>query len=126
MDAPLQRGSVVLRGKSYGTVWDVRGGELVLHPISLPGRARSCDVLLEFGELIAANIAMPEAVIRVGQPMLVAAEGQAPVGVLPGAVCCRVTLAAIRAMRDAHVDETWSAERRHRDAVRGNRPVRLV
>ena len=126
MTASIQRGAVVLRAERYGVVRDLRGGCLVIFPIDEGGERRAHDVELSFAELVAAGVALPRAVIRVGAPMLVACDGQATVGELAGNAVCRVSLAAIRAGRDALTDAIWSAERRHREAALSNRPVRMV
>ena len=127
MTAPLQRGSIVLHRGRYGVVWLVLDAGLVLHPIAKPPRRRDAhDVTMSFAELLGANVALPEAVIRCGQPVEVDASEQEHVGQIAGTLLCRVVMAAIRAHSDAVTAERWACERRHRHEAQSARPVKMV
>lgn len=122
--SPFARGCVVSRGGQFGVVWADRGLSLDLLTVLQPEHRHLNDVLLELGDLIAMAAPIAHAVIR-PTVRTVRAEGQEPVGTVPGAVMCRVVVSMVREAANAAIAERWAGDRGHRREAK-TRPVNLV
>ena len=125
MSDPLQRGSVVLRGRRLSVVWDVRGDELVLLPVIVPTRFFRHDVILSLADLVALGGARASSVIRPVRQAAVPLAGHDLVGAVPGGTMCRVVHGVVRAIAEAEVELKLLDERRHRQRAFGERCVNM-
>ena len=126
MSDPLQRGSVVLRGRRMSVVWDVTGEELVLLPVFVPERFFRHNVILSLADLVAMGGPPAHSVIRPVREGAVPRAGHDLVGAVPGQTMCRVVHGVVRAIAEAEVELKLLAERRHRQRVFGERCVNMV
>lgn len=123
--ASVRRGSVVLRARRYGVVWEVRAHDLVVLPILRPRRPDSADVPLDLAELAACRVPIADAVVRPAGIRTEERDAQL-VGEVPASAICRVVRGMIRAAGDARARRHDDNARRSREHLADDRCVNLV
>ena len=128
----LRRGSTVAYGPHYGVVWAVETAPLQAEPlvrlfpvIASPRRLLAGDLALDLAELVAAGLALPQAVVRLSSPRVRSISAVRLLGELRERTVCHFVAGVIRAHEDARVRAKYEAHDRHRRDNAERRPVKM-